>query len=144
MARLNPYIHFNGNAEEAFTFYKSVFGGEFAKVMRYKDIASARYPIAENDKSRLMHVALPIGKNTMLMGSDVLEMMGRVNESDNRNSISISADSRAEADQLFEGLSKHGSVEMPMADGPFGAYFGMLSDKFGVQWMIEYTSGVNG
>ena len=141
MTRLNPYIHFNGNAEEAFTFYKTVFGGEFAKLLRYKDIASAEYPIADKDATRLMHVALAVGKDTILMGSDVLETMGRVNESDNRNSITISTDSRTEADELFYRLSKNGTVEMPMADGPFGAYFGMFSDRFGVQWMIEYTSG---
>jgi PhnB protein len=140
MARINPYIHFNGNAEEAFTFYKSVFGGDFAKIMRYKDLSSAEYPIPENDANRLMHVALPIGKNNLLMGSDVMEVMGRVTENDNRNTISISAESRNEADNLFNGLSVGGQVEMPMADGLFGAYFGMLADKYGVQWMVNFDS----
>jgi PhnB protein len=118
MALINPYIHFNGNAEEAFTFYKSVFGGEFSKVMRYKDLASSEFQIPENDANRLMHIALPIRKSNMLMGSDVLEVMGTVTEHDNRNTISINAESREEADKLFNGLSEGGKVEMPMVDGP--------------------------
>ena len=138
MALINPYVHFNGNAEEAFTFYKSIFGGEFGKLMRYKDLAGSEYPIAENDKNRLMHITLPIGKGTVLMGSDVLEMMGKVTENDNRNTISISADSREEADKLFNGLSAGGAIEMPMSDGPFGAYFGMFTDKYGIQWMMAF------
>ncbi len=144
MALINPYIHFNGNAEEAFTFYKSVFGGEFAKIMRYKDLASPEYPIAENDANRLMHIALPIGKNNMLLGSDVLEMMGQVTENDNRNTISISTESREEADNLFNGLSAGGNIEMPIADGPWGAYFGMFADKYGIQWMVDFTPNNNG
>lgn len=140
MARINPYIHFNGNAEEAFTFYKSVFGGEFAKLMRYKEISSAAYPIPDNDANRLMHIALPIGKGNQLLGSDVMEVMGKVTENDNRNTISISAESREEADKLFVGLSTGGNVEMPMADGPLGSYFGMFADKYGIQWMIDFTA----
>jgi PhnB protein len=140
MARINPYIHFNGNAEEAFTFYKSVFGGEFAKMMRYKDLSSAEFPVAEIDANRLMHIALPIGKGNVLLGSDVLEMMGHVTENDNRNTISISAESREEADKLFQGLSAGGNVEMPMADGPFGSYFGMFADKYGIQWMVDFDT----
>ncbi len=97
MAHLNPYIHFNGNTEEAFTFYKSVFGGEFTKLMRYKDLSSPEHAVAENDANRLMHIALPIGKSNVLLGSDVIEMMGQVTENDNRNTISISAESREEA-----------------------------------------------
>jgi PhnB protein len=114
MAHINPYVHFNGNAEEAFTFYKSVFGGEFAKIMRYKDLSSAEFPVAENDANRLMHIALPIGKSSVLMGSDVLEIMGQVTENDNRNTISINAESREEADKLFNGLSTGGKIEMPI------------------------------
>lgn len=139
MAVINPYIHFNGNAEEAFTFYKSVFGGEFAKVMRYKDLAGPEYPIAENDANRLMHIALPIGTGNVLLGSDVLAVMGQVTENDNRNTISISAESREEADALFNGLSAGGAVEMPITDGPFGSYFGIFKDKYGVQWMVDFT-----
>jgi len=142
MAHINPYIHFNGNAEEAFTFYKSVFGGEFAKILRYKDLSSPEYPIAESDANRLMHITLPIGKNNALMGSDVLEVMGHVTENDNRNTISISAESREEADKLFNGLSVGGKVEMPIADGPFGSYFGMIADKYGIEWMVDFTEKV--
>jgi PhnB protein len=138
MALINPYIHFNGNALEAFTFYKSVFGGAFTKMMRYKDLSGPEYPIAEKDENRIMHIALPIGKSNVLLGSDVLEIMGQVTENDNRNTISISAESREEADQLFNGLSTGGKIEMPIADGPFGAYFGMFADKFGIQWMVEF------
>jgi PhnB protein len=140
MAVINPYIHFNGNAEEAFTFYKSVFGGEFAKIMRYKDLSGTEFPVAEIDANRLMYITLPISKTHRLMGSDVMEMMGHVTENDNRNTISISAESREEADKLFDGLSQGGNIEMPMADGPFGAYFGMFADKYGIQWMIEFES----
>jgi len=138
MAHINPYIHFNGNAQEAFTFYKSVFGGEFANVKRYKDLSSPEHPIAENDADRLMHIALPIGKNDILMGSDVLQIMGQVTENDNRNTIAIIAESREEADKLFNGLSAGGKIEMPIADSPFGSYFGMFADKYGVQWMVNF------
>lgn len=143
MAVLNPYIHFNGNAEEAFTFYKSVFGGDFAKMMHYKDLSSAEYPIADADANKIMHIALPIGKNSVLLGSDVLEMMGQVTEADNRNTISISAESREETDKLFNGLSVGGKIEMPIADGPLGAYFGMVTDKYGVQWMVDFDPNNN-
>ncbi|MFL5746090.1 MAG: VOC family protein [Niastella sp.] len=140
MAFINPYIHFNGNAEEAFTFYRSVFGGEFAKIMRYKDLSSPEYPVAENDANRLMHIALPIGKSNVLMGSDVLEIMGQVTENDNRNTISITAESREEADKLFNGLAEGGKIEMPITDGPFGSYFGMFADKYGIQWMVAFDA----
>ena len=144
MALINPYIHFNGNAEEAFTFYKSVFGGEFAKMIRYKDLSGPEHPIAENDANRLMHISLPIGKTNVLMGSDVLEMMGRVTEYDNRNTIAISAESREEADKLFNGLSEGGKIEMPLADGPLEAYFGMFTDKYGIEWMVNFDPKNNG
>ena len=140
MPIINPHVNFNGNAEEAFIFYKSVFGGEFSKIMRYKDLSSAEHPIAERDGNRIMHIALPISKSNVLLGSDVLEMMGRVTENDNRNTISISAESREEADKLFNGLSAGGNIEMPITDGPFGSYFGMFADKYGVQWMVDFTS----
>jgi PhnB protein len=140
MAFINPYIHFNGNAEEAFTFYKSVFGGPFTKIARYKEISSPAYPIAENEADKIMHIVLPIGTTNSLMGSDGLEVMGRVTENDNRNTIFIRAESREEADKLFNGLSAGGKVEMPIADSPLGAYFGMFADKFGVEWMVNFES----
>ena len=140
MAHINPYIHFNGNAMEAFTFYRNVFGGEFEKLMYYKDLSGSGYTIAESDANRIMHIALPIGETNKLMGSDVLDMMGKVTENDNRNTISIMAESKEKADQLFHGLMEEGNIEMPMSDGPFGAYFGMLTDKYGVQWMVQFDS----
>ncbi|UKT64676.1 VOC family protein [Pedobacter mucosus] len=137
MALINPYINFNGNAEEAFNFYKSVFGGEFASVIRFKDMSSPEFPIAESEAEKIMHISLPIGENN-LMANDVPEIMGKVNENENRSKISISAKTREEADKLFSGLSAEGSVEMPIGDSPWGTYFGMFRDKFGIEWMVEY------
>ncbi|RYF71917.1 MAG: VOC family protein [Cytophagaceae bacterium] len=144
MALINPFIYFNGNAEEAFTLYKSVFGGEFAKVARYKDIASAEYPVAENDANRLMHIALPVGKSNVLQGSDVMESMGQVMVNDNRYTVAIHAESKEEADALFNGLSAGGTVEMPISYSPLGNYFGMFADKFGVQWMVDFDPNHTG
>jgi PhnB protein len=143
MALINPHINFNGNAEEAFIFYKSVFGGEFAKIMRLKDIASPEFPVAENDANKIMHIALPIGKN-ILMGNDIPESMGRVNENENRSKIAVSAASREEADKLFSGLSAGGNIEVPMVDSPWGSYFGMFRDQFGIEWMVDFDPKYNG
>src|SRR6478736_2881407 len=122
MALINPHINFNGNAEEAFTFYKSVFGGEISKIIRFKDISSPEFPVPEKEANTIMHIALPIGKN-ILMGNDVPESMGRTNENENRSKIFISAESREEADRLFNGLSAGGTIEMPIGDSPWGTYF---------------------
>ena len=138
MALINPHINFNGNAEEAFNFYKSVFGGEFATIVRLKDLSSPEFPVAENDANKIMHIALPIGKN-MLMANDVPESMGRVNEKENRSKIMISAESREEADKLFSGLSAGGTIEAPIGDSPWGSYFGMFRDKFGIEWMVDFS-----
>jgi PhnB protein len=137
MALINPHINFNGNAEEAFNFYKSVFGGTFTKIIRFKDISSPDHPVAENEANKIMHIALPIGKN-ILMANDVPESMGRVNENENRSKISISAESREEADKLFSGLSAGGNIEVPIEDSPWGSYFGMFRDKFGIEWMVDF------
>ena len=137
MATISPYLTFNGNCEEAFTFYKSVFGGEFAKIIRFKDIASPEIPISENEANKIMHIALPIGKN-VLMANDVPDFLGRVNENENRSKISVSAESREEADRLFNGLSAGGSIEAPIGDSPWGSYFGMFRDKFGIEWMVDF------
>ena len=125
MAHINPWINFNGNAEEAFEFYRSVFGGDFAKVIRLEE------------SGKMMQIALPIGNN-VLLGNDVPESMGRVDENENRSKISISAESREEADKLFSGLSAGGTVEYPMGESPWGSYFGMFRDKFGIEWMIDF------
>jgi PhnB protein len=143
MALINPYINFNGNAEEAFNFYKSVFGGEFAKIMRFKDMASAEYPVAENEANKIMHIALPIGKN-VLMANDVPDILGKINENENRSKISISAESREEADKLFNGLSAGGTIEMPISNSPWGSYFGMFRDKYGIEWMVDYDANYKG
>ena len=140
MALINPHINFNGNAEEAFTFYKSVFGGEFAKIIRFKDLASPEFPVAEKEENKIMHIALPIGKSNKLMANDVPEIMGRTNENENRSKIVISAESKEEADKLFNGLSKGGNVEMPITDSPWGTYFGMFRDKYGIECMVEFDS----
>ena len=138
MKAINPWINFNGNAEEAFTFYKSVFGGEFEKIVRFKDISSAEFPIPENEANKIMHIALPIGKNNVLIANDVPEFMGRVNENENRSKIAISAENREEADQLFNGLSAGGDVEGPIGDSPWGSYAGMFRDKYGIEWIVDF------
>ena len=139
MASINPHINFNGNAEEAFNFYKSVFGGEFAKIIRFKDLASAEFPVADNEANKIMHIALPIGKS-ILMANDVPEILGRTNENENRSKIVISAESKEEADKLFNGLSAGGQIEMPITDSPWGSYFGMFRDKYGIEWMVDFDS----
>ena len=143
MAQINPHINFNGNAEEAFTFYKSVFGGEFAMIIRFKDLSSPEFQVADNEANKIMHIALPIGKN-ILMANDVPEILGRVNENENRSKISISAESKEEADKLFNGLSEGGQVEMTIADSPWGSYFGMFRDKYGIEWMVDFDPKYKG
>ncbi len=138
MASINPYIHFNGNAEEAFTFYKSVFGGEFATVVRFKDMSFEGAPNFEKEAEKIMHIVLPIGKNSMLMGSDTPEQMGKHSEVETRSKISINAESKEEADKIFNGLSKGAQVEMPIQESPWGSYFGMLRDQFGIEWMVDF------
>ena len=137
MAQINPYIHFNGNAEEAFTFYQSVFGGEFAMIARFKDFSSPEFPVPEKEANNIAHIALPIGKHSLLMASDTPESMGRQNENENRSKISISAESKEEADKIFNGLSAGGKIEMPISDSPWGTYFGMFRDKYGIEWMVD-------
>ncbi len=139
MATINPYINFNGNAEEAFTFYKSVFGGEFTKISRFKEMESNDMSISPNDADKIMHIALPVGNN-VLMGNDVPESMGRTNENENRSKISINCDSKEEADRLFNGLTVGGKIEFPMGDSPWGSYFGMFRDKYGIEWMIDFDA----
>ena len=138
MPIINPHINFNGNAEEAFTFYKSVFGGEFARIIRFKDLAGPEFTVDEREENKIMHIALPVGKSNVLMGNDVPEFMGKVNEKENRSKISISTQSKEEADQVFNALSEGGEVEMPISDSPWGSYFGMFRDKYGIEWMVEF------
>ena len=144
MALINPHVNFNGNAEEAFTFYKSVFGGEFAKVIRFKDLASSGFKVSEREENKIMHIALPIGKSNMLMANDVPEAMGRTNENENRSKIVINANSKEEADKLFNGLSAGGQIEGPIGDSPWGTYFGCFRDKYGIEWIVEFDQNYNG
>ena len=137
MALINPHINFNGNAEEAFTFYKSVFGGEFEKIIRFKAISSAEFPVAESEANKVMHIGLPIGPNS-LMANDVPEIMGKTNENENRSKIFINAESREEADKIFNGLSAGGDIEGPIGDSPWGTYAGMFRDKYGIEWIVEF------
>ena len=139
MATINPWINFNGNAEEAFAFYQSVFGGEFEKVTRFRDIAGPEFPVAEKDGNKIMHIALPIGTGSVLMANDVPEFMGQVNENENRSKIAVRAESREEAEKFFNGLSAEGKIEVPMSDSPWGSYFGMFRDKYGIEWIIEFA-----
>jgi PhnB protein len=143
MATINPYINFNGNAEEAFNFYKSVFGGEFKTIVRFKDIESSEFPVPKSEANKIMRIALPIGGST-LMANDVPESMGPVSENENRSKIAVYAATKEEADKLFKGLSEGGTVEMPMAQSPWGTYFAMFRDKYGIEWTVEFDSNGDG
>lgn len=144
MRTINPWINFNGNAEEAFNFYKSVFGGEFPRIVRFKDLAGPDFQVDAKEENKIMYIALPIGKHNLLVGNDVPEFMGRVSESENRSKIYASAESREEADRVFNGLSAGGEVEGPIGDSPWGTYAGMFRDKYGIEWIVEYDPGVEG
>jgi len=137
MPTIHPHIHFNGNTEEAFTFYQSVFGGEFRKLVRYKELTGMGYPFPEHELNKIMHISLPIGGGSLLTGSDVPDILGRVNEQENRSKITITCQTKEEADQIFTGLSADGTIEMPIAETAWCAYFGAFRDKYGIEWMIE-------
>lgn len=140
MNTVNVYLNFNGNCEEAFNFYKSVFGGEFQYVGRYKDMpADAGKPLPADESNRIMHISLPISKETLLMGSDTGGEWAASFKQGNNFSISIHADSKESADKFFNGLSKGGQVTMPMANTFWGDYFGMWVDKFGIPWMVSFN-----
>jgi PhnB protein len=139
MTTINPYINFNGNAEEAFTFYKSIFGGEFGTIVRFKDLTSDEFSVSENEANKIMRITLPIGQN-VLIANDVPESMGRVSEEENRSKIAVFADSREEAERIFNGLSVGGAVEMPMDNSPWGTYLSMFRDKYGIEWTVEFNS----
>ncbi len=138
MPKLNPYLNFPGNAEAAFNFYRSVFRSEFSTLVRFKDMPTEGMTIPKEDEDKIMHVALPIG-NDVLMASDAPASMGFTVNVGNNAYISVSADSKHEADRLFTALSEGGRVEMPIANQVWGEYFGSLTDRFGVQWMVSYA-----
>ena len=140
MATLHPWINFNGNAEEAFTFYKSIFGGEFTTIIRFKELASQQFHVADTEAEKIMRIGLPIGTNSILFANDVPAMLGSVNEQENRSKILVTAQSKEEADAIFAGLSAGAQIEGPMGESPWGTYFGMLRDKYGIEWMIEFST----
>ena len=139
MTKLNAYLNFAGNTEEAFNFYRSIFGGEFRTVTRFKDMPMPGAAIAKKDENKIMHIALPVGKDDVLMASDALESHGQRLVMGNNVSISIFPDSKEEADRLFKALSAGGTIQMPIANQPWGDYYGGLKDKFGVLWMVDYS-----
>ncbi|HLT94319.1 MAG TPA: VOC family protein [Membranihabitans sp.] len=134
--QLNPYLNFDGNAEDAFRFYHNVFGGEFF-IQKMKD-APGGDNLPEEEKELIMHVSIKIGNDQYLMASDIVRSMGHELFRGNNNYISITTDSREEADRLFDGLSVNGEIEMPMEDAFWGDYFGSFKDQFGVCWMINF------
>ncbi|HEY3876303.1 MAG TPA: VOC family protein [Candidatus Kapabacteria bacterium] len=136
MPLLNPYLNFPGNTEEAFNFYKSIFGGDFVTLQRFKDIPGGNFPAEV--QNGIMHVSLKIGNNT-LMGTDAIESMGHAIKTGNYASLSIEADSKEQADHIFNGLSAGGSDIMAMKDQFWGAYWGALKDQYGIPWMVNYT-----
>lgn len=137
MKTIYPYLNLNGTTEEAFNFYKSVFGGEFSSMMRYGEMPDAE-KVPEKERNRIMHMSLPLG-NSSLMGSDILESMGQKVTMGNGIYLMISPESEAEAHRLFKGLSAGGKVEMALEKMFWGDLYGTFTDKFGVQWMIDYS-----
>lgn len=140
MTTLSPWINFNGNAEEAFAFYKSVFGGEFASLTRFKDLAGPEFQVADDEADKIMRIALPINGANVLIGNDVPSFMGKTNEHENRSKIHVAADSKDEAERIFSGLSAGGEVEMPFSDDGQGTCFSMFRDRYGIEWVIECVS----
>ena len=140
MASVNVYLNFNGNCEEAFLFYRKNFGGEFPYIGRFKDMPQKEgETMPEEMANQIMHVSLMISKETCLMGSDVGGEWSSSFKPGNNFSISINADTKEEADRLFNGLSEGGTITMPLADTFWGDYFGMFIDKFGISWMVSFN-----
>ncbi|KAA6344172.1 hypothetical protein EZS27_008187 [termite gut metagenome] len=139
MATVNAYLAFNGNCEAAFDFYKSVFGNEFSFIGRYKDMPSPDQPIPESKYNKIMHISLPIGQGTTLYGADMTEAFGQATVMGNNFALSINTESEAEAKRIFNALSAGGNVSMPLEKTFWGALFGMFTDKFDVNWMVNYN-----
>ena len=138
MVTLSTHINFNGNAEEAFTFYKSVLGGEFTAITRFKDMAGPGFEVPPEEADKLMHITLTTGAH-MLMGNDVPSFMGKTNEHENRSKIYVTAESHEEASRIYKGLSAGGTVEVPIEDGSEGPCYAMFRDKYGIEWIINFT-----
>ena len=139
MATLNPYLNFMGNTEEAFNFYKSVFGGDFLIIQRFKETPYAAN-VPENEQDKIMHIALPIGKGNWLMATDALESLGQKLTQGNNYYLSLSTESEEETERLFHALSEGGKIEVPLEKAFWGVYFGMFTDKFGIKWMVNHSN----
>jgi PhnB protein len=137
MTRLDPYLNFNGNTEEAFMYYRSVFGGEFLTLMRFGDMPGSE-KMNVHDRKKIMHVALPVGDSNILMGTDALESMNQKLTLGDNFSISITSDNEAEVKRMFDALAADGTVIMPLSSESWSPLFGILKDKYGVQWMLNY------
>ena len=142
MLNINAYLHFMGKTEEAMNFYKSILGGEFTIFGRFQDVPGAEN-MSPEDQKKIMHISLTTKNGTVIMATDSLESMGQQVNFGNNVHLCIQAESETEVDKLFAGLSAGGKVEMPVNKTFWGAYFGMCQDKFGVQWMINYTYNQN-
>jgi PhnB protein len=139
MTKLNPYLSFNGTCEEAFNFYRSVFGGDFLFVGRFKDMPeNTNYPVLESEKEKIMHITLPISSETVLYGCDATIPLEGSTGSGSNVSLSVETDSIDEATRIFTGLSAGGHVTMPLEKTFWDAYFGMFTDKYGINWMVNY------
>jgi len=138
MTKLNPYLNFAGNAGEAFNFYRSIFGGEFSSMVRFKDMPMEGFELLQADQDKFMHIALPIGGD-LLMASDALESLGQTVVPGNNHYVSVHPDSKEDADRIFNGLSEGAEIEMAIGEQAWGDYFGSLIDKFGIRWMVDYT-----
>ena len=139
MAKLHTYVNFAGNTEEAFNYYKDVFGGEFLSVVRFRDMPIEGVDIPEADQDKIMHIGLSIGDDSILMGTDSLESLGQKLVQGNNMYISVAPSTKDEADRIFNALAQGGEVEMPIADQMWGDYYGSLKDKFGLPWMVNYS-----
>jgi PhnB protein len=139
MTKLNTYLNFAGNTEEAFNFYRSVFGGEFTSLVRFKEFPMEGVNIPKEDEDKVMHVALPIGEGNVLMATDTVQSLGQQLVQGNNVYISVDPSSKEEADRLFKALSDGGEIEMPIADQAWGDYYGSFKDRFGVMWMVNYS-----
>ncbi len=139
MAKICSHIHFNGNTEEAFEFYRSIFGGEFIRLQRFKDLNNPDFQFPEDEQNKIMLIQMPIGGGCILSGSDVPNFLGVVSEEENKSKILIIAENKVEAENLSNGLSTGGTIEMPLDEGPWGSNLGTFRDKYGVEWMVEYV-----
>ena len=142
MKAANPYLNFKGNTREAFEFYKSVFGGEFQAVLRFRDFGDNGMGVAEQDLDKIAHIALPLGPNALLMGTDVVDGMPGTFTVGTNTYIALDPDSADEADRLFDGLAAGGQVQMPLQQTEWAEKYGSLVDRFGVQWMVSYAGNV--